>query len=70
MVNSTVCTESVVVTKVCMVPGRCYVGQAQNTIHWNLSNVDTIGTKIFVLISEVFLFQQDNSTKLRLSQVS
>ena len=31
------------------------------SIQWNLSNVDTIGTKTFVLVSEVFLFQEDNN---------
>ena len=39
-------------------------------IQWILSNTDTLGTKIIVLISEVSLFQGENDVKLRLSQVS
>ena len=39
-------------------------------LQWNLSNTDTIGTKIFVLISEVSLFQGENNMKLGLSQES
>ena len=36
----------------------------------NLSNTDTLGTKIIVLIIEVSLFQEENYMKLELSQVS
>ena len=45
----------------------------ENPIQWNLSNTDTIGTKVFVLISEVSSFQgkiKDIYIKLGLSQVS
>ena len=43
------------------------------TMQWNLSNADTLGTKIIVLISEVSLFQGENNmfyVKLWLSRVS
>ena len=30
-------------------------------VQWNLSNTDTLGTKIIVLISEVSLFQGENN---------
>ena len=36
----------------------------------NLSNTDTLGTKIIVLIIEVSLFQGENYIKLELNQVS
>ena len=39
-------------------------------IQWKLSNTGTGGTKIIVLISEVFLFQGENIMKLGLNQVS
>ena len=34
------------------------------SIQWNLSNTDTLGTKIIVLISEVSLFQGKNNMYL------
>ena len=36
----------------------------ENPIQWNLSNTDTIGTKVFVLISEVSSFQGENNRYL------
>ena len=39
-------------------------------VQWNLSNTDTLGTKIIFLISDVSLFQGENNIKLGLSQVS
>ena len=32
-----------------------------NMIQWNLTNTDTLGTEIIVLISEVSLFQGENT---------
>lgn len=37
---------------------------------WNLSNVDILGTKIIVLVSELSSFQGENNIKLELGQVS
>ena len=42
-------------------------------IQWNLSNMDTLGAKIIVLIGDVSIFQGENNSvfiKLGLSQVS
>ena len=39
-----------------------YGVSAYKPILWNLSIMDIIGTKIFVLISEVSLFQGENNT--------
>ena len=39
-------------------------------IQLNVSNADTLETKIITLISEVSLFQGENNIKLGLSQVS
>ena len=33
-------------------------------LQWELSNMDTLGTKIFVMTSEVSLFQGENNIKL------
>ena len=33
-------------------------------LQWNLSDTDTLGTKIIVLISEVSLFQGENNYKI------
>ena len=47
--------------------------KSRNPVQWNLSNTDTLGTKIIVLISEVYLFQGENNMfyiKFGLSQVS
>ena len=33
-------------------------------VQWNLSNTDTLGTKIIVLISEASLFQGENNMYL------
>ena len=37
---------------------------AYKPIQWNLSNMDTLGTKIIVQISEVSLFQEGNNMYL------
>ena len=42
----------------------CASGSQFKVLQWNLSNMDTIGTKIFVLINEVSLFQGENNTYL------
>ena len=39
-----------------------YGVSAYKPILWNLSIMDTLGTKIFVLISEVSFFQGENNT--------
>ena len=47
--------------------------KSRNPVQWNLSNTDTLGTKIIVLISEVYLFQGENNMfyiKFGLGQVS
>ena len=40
------------------------IGVSTSAIQWNLSYVNTIGTKTFVLISEVSLFQGDKNMYL------
>ena len=43
----------------CTIPGAwLWTAIQQGAVQWNLSNKDTLGTKIIVLISEVSLFQE------------
>ena len=58
------CVSQYIGASCCALGWYCYT--AVRVLQWNLSNVDTLGTKIIVLISEVSIFQGENNMYLKL----